>query len=217
MKFKHIYAFLACALAGVFTGCHSKVDLQNINSQAEVELGVALPVGSIRASIGDFLGGDDISMIYVDDDGIYHFIDTLDIPTKNYHKVDVSKYILENNKAMEFDVKPAVDDKSLIKAGEDYVITFDLKLSTDNFNTNPLDERIDQILVSNAGFTSVIGVKDFDLYWSEIKKVELVLGDQFDRAAGKTITLRAEFRAPYFSIALTNPEAGEKRRKQRRK
>ena len=190
MYLKHFYACITLAGLLLCTGCHSKVDLTNIDKQAEVELGVALPVGSLRATIGDFIGANTISKIYVDEEGVYHFIDTVDIPHKDYHKVDLSKYILENQKALQFGIKDQVG-KSVIKGnGEDEImLEFEVKLSTENFNTNTAEERIDSIQIANASFTSIIGRQDFDLNWSEIRKVELVLGNQFNRRDGKIIRI----------------------------
>ena len=47
--------YLVLALSSVILlGCRSKIDLDNIDTTSEVEMGVALPVGSISAKVGDF-------------------------------------------------------------------------------------------------------------------------------------------------------------------
>ena len=188
MNSKYIYAVIAFVMAGLLVGCHSKVDLENIDPQAEVEMGVALPVGSIHATIGDFLGGGQLENIYLDEDNVFHFIDTVPIPTKDYHKIDIKKYILENKKPLKFNIKEVVP-ATKIRGGETYVLTFDLSLRTDNFNADETEERIDSVQASLANFVSIIKVSDFDLSWSEIQKVELVLGNQFKRAEGNVINI----------------------------
>lgn len=187
---KFLHACFAVLFIGLFVGCHSKIDLENINKQAEAELGVAMPVGTLHVSIGDFLGTGTVSNICLDENGLYHFIDTVDIPTKHYHEINIKKYILENEDPQQFPIKPAVDNKSVIDESENYVLTFDLSLSTKNFTKqDPKYERIDEVWVNKSTFTSTIKVEDFDLKWSEIKKVELVLGKQFTRDEGKTIEI----------------------------
>ena len=188
MSFKHLHALCAVVVIALLAGCHSKIDLENIDKHAEVEMGVALPVGSIHATLGDFIGGGEVSRITVDEDKCFHFIDTVTIPTKDYHKIDVSKYILENKKPLKFGVKEKVST-STIQAGKNYTLTFDLTLKTDNFQESESTERIDSVLVSNASFVSIINVEDFDLKWSEIQKVELELGSQFRRPGGKIIEI----------------------------
>lgn len=81
------------------TGCHSDIDLQNIDSSAELEMGVALPIGSMHATIGDFLGDGQVKNIYVDsleNTGVIAWKDTFDI-SRNYHPLDLSQYISETN------------------------------------------------------------------------------------------------------------------------
>ena len=180
MYMKYLHACFAVMILCLLAGCHSKIDLENIDKQAEMELGVAMPVGTLHVTIGDFLGAGTVDRICLDEHGVYHFIDTVGIPTKDYHKIDIESYVLENDEPSEFPIKPKVDDKSYIDDGESYVLTFDLALSTANFTKEDAKyERIDEIWVNNATFTSSVRVKEFDLKWSEIQKVELVLGDQF--------------------------------------
>ena len=189
MHFKHLHTFLLLGLVVMMSACKSEVDLQNINSQAELELGVAFPVGSLRATIGDFLGGGQVEQIRLDEDGIFHYMDTINLPTKDYHKIKIKEYVLENEKAQSFFIKPKVE-KEVIKGGEDYVLSYDFGLSTAKFKReDPTYERIDKIRVKKATFTSKIRTSDFNLKWSEIQKVQLVLGDQFTREDGNTITI----------------------------
>ena len=52
MHFKPLHAFLAIMVGCVFAGCHSEIDLQNIDKTAELEMGLAMPIGSIHATMG---------------------------------------------------------------------------------------------------------------------------------------------------------------------
>jgi len=179
MQFKLLHAFAALTLVGLLAGCHSKIDLTDINKQAEVDLGVALPIGSIHATIGDFLGTGRVSKIYMDSTGVFHFIDTVNLPTKDFHKIDLTKYILQNSKPLKFNIKDKVG-KSVIHGdgSTETMLDYKFSLSTEAFCENLADERVDSIQVSEASFVSIIDVEDFGLKWSEIKKVQLILGDQ---------------------------------------
>ena len=165
----------ACLLAG----CHSKADLENINKQAELDLGLAFPVGSLHLTVGDFLGGDDLANIYLDDSAVYHFIDTIDLPKKHYHEINVDNYILQNENPSPLYLLPANGNKPEI-IGDGSTVTelaFDLKVSTKKFYQDLNYERLDSVQVTTARFYSYTSPRYLDLNWSEIKKIEIELSD----------------------------------------
>jgi hypothetical protein len=85
---------LALSLAMVWHGCEADVDLNNIDLSVKAEADVAVPVGSMRATIGDFVG-DGTWGIFVDsmeNKGVLVFRDTFSI-SRNFHKLDISQYI----------------------------------------------------------------------------------------------------------------------------
>jgi hypothetical protein len=218
MRFKTLRACVALVSIALLAACHSKIDLTDINQQAEVELGLAFPVGSIHATLGDFLGNGQVSNICLDESGVFHFIDTVGIPTKSFHDVDVKKYVLENEKPIKFGIKEAIG-KSVIKGDGETVteLEFNLTLGTENFNKNVADERIDSLQISEANFVSIINVADFGLNWSELRKVELVLGSQFRRPEGKTIDIPVKgygykqeipISVKKFSLDMMDPNGG---------
>ena len=216
--------FIATMLAAVLlTACHADIDVQNIDPAAEVRMGLAIPVGSMSAKMGDFLGDSTIEQISVGEDGIYHFTSRVEIPTKNYRKIDVASYVIKDETTLSFKIKPAIDDRSVITGDGHTVITlvFDLELGMQGINNNTTQERIDSIHVSEAQLISMINVTDFGLTWDEIQSVQLELGDQFRRSEGKTINIPISGKGynrdiPIdvndFSLSLmkdnTNPEAG---------
>lgn len=177
MHFKYLPAIISFATLVFFTGCHSDVDLENIDKRAEMELGLALPLGALHATIGDFLGNGEITDLSVDSAGIFHYITTIDLPVKQYHTVDLTSYLLENDKAFSLYIKEKLGGISTIygDGSTEIEMSFPMSLSTAHFNTDESNERIDSILVTSAEFVSKINVEDFGLKWSEIKKVELEL------------------------------------------
>lgn len=192
MHCKYLSAIIGIATLVFATSCRSKVDLENVDARAEMELGLALPIGSMHATFGDFLGVNTFPNLCVDAEGVYHLIDTIDVPTKEYHKVDLTTYLLENKNAFDCKIQDKIDGKTSIDGDGTQVtlLEFPLTLSTSNFNTNVKNERVDSIFVSSAQFKSVIDVEQFNLEWSEIARVELELDKkQFRRADGYTVSV----------------------------
>lgn len=180
---------LACSL---LAGCHSKLDLSDVDTTGKLELGVVMPLGTLRATLGDFLGNGEVDRVSVDRKGLFHFIDTVEIPKKTYHHINIADYIIKNEHTLEFPIaeKLPIGMTSPIHPS-DYTIplVFDLELGLQGFNRDTTDERIDSIWVTEATFVSNIGkTADFGLNWDEIERVELVLGEQFTRSE-KTINI----------------------------
>ena len=54
---------LMVLVGGMLMACHSDIDLKNVDTTTELEMGVAVPVGSVRAKLGDFVG--DIPSMFI--------------------------------------------------------------------------------------------------------------------------------------------------------
>lgn len=174
----------------VLASCHSDVDLKNIDTQTELELGIALPIGSLHATMGDFLGNGKVANISVDENGIFHFIDTFPIPAKQYHQIDLASYIIKDAATLKFNIADKTGTVTIYGNGTtEYPLEFPMELGMEGINDNLSEERIDSITVTEAKFVSVINVENFDLDWSEIKSVQLELLDQFRRPAGKYVDI----------------------------
>ncbi len=193
MHFKHLYAVIAIMAGCMLAGCHSNVDLNNIDPTAEINMGLALPVGSVNLTMGDFLGSGQIEQIYLDEYGLFHFQSTLEIPTKNYHSIELKSYIIQNASQLVFDVSEKVPAGTTLVGTGTMVYplpAFDLDLTFSGINDDVTDERIDSIWITEAVFSSWIDVEDFDLQWDEIKSVKLILDSaQFRRPQGMEIEL----------------------------
>lgn len=185
MSYKHLHAIIAIMAGLMLAGCHSDLDLNNIDPKAEVKGSVAFPVGTVNATLGDFIGNDQIDRLIVDSLGVFHFHDTLVIPTKEFHSIDVRDYILENESDLAFNIADEISASTIYGDGvTNHVLNFDMELGMTGINDDVTEERIDSIWVTEAKFTSVFNVKDFDLNWSEIKSIKLKLGDQFSMHNG---------------------------------
>lgn len=204
-KFKHFYALSALLLAGMFAGCHSDIDLTNIDPKAEVDLGLALPVGSVHATIGDFLGAG-IGSFYVDsldNKGVITWKDTFRV-AKNFHQVDLAQYISE--KQLVLNVYDKIQyatmigtNKQITGTGMPMTLDFDMPLKFTGINSASTvnDERLDSALIEIASFSSIIKTHNLPLEWAWIDKVTLDLGTQIKRPAGNTMTVYDKNRDNY--------------------
>ena len=187
---KHFLRYLpVLTLMLVFNGCKEDLDLEHMDNRAEVKMGIALPVGDMRATLGDFLGGGKVKRIYVDSEGIFHFNDTVDIPTRNYHPIYLEDYIIQDANTLSFDVPSQFPGTPLpydIPSGQQASLTFPVVLGIEGVNDDIYKERLDSMYITHSQFISKIDMRDFDLHVDEIQSVTLTLGDQFTSPEGKT-------------------------------
>ena len=205
MSFKHLHAIIAIVAGCMLASCHSDIDLNNIDTKSEVEMGLALPVGSIHATIGDFFGKG-MGKFYVDsvdNQGVITWRDTFRI-ARNFHQVDLAQYISEKELTLNvYDKITAAEmigtNKKVIGTGFPVTLTFDmpLKLSGINSADNIENERLDSALIEMASFSSLIKTNNLPLEWEWIDKVTLELGEQLRRPAGNTMVVYDKTRDNY--------------------
>ena len=184
MKIRVLSALGVLTLASsLFFGCKSKIDLDNIDPHAEVQMGLAVPVATASATLGDFFGdGKMVEEIQVGtgpiidggngvDKGVlfYRFLKTND---KNYHPIDLTTYM--QNVTQEFKISD-VYPGTTIPAGTELTLTFPLEMSLTGINNNLTEERLDRMTISAANFISNITPKNLSISKDDIQKVEIVL------------------------------------------
>lgn len=179
-KVKQLFIALSTLLMmGGLTACDPKLDLNNIDPSVKLSMGLTLPVGEVRATLGDFLGDSTVKFIKIDKDGYYHYVDTFSVD-REFYAVDLSKYVTSTSKA--FPVTAA------FLAGQTYVLDFPMTVHLTDVNTNPYQERLDSMMISNAEFTSVIR-PNFGIPNEALKKLEILLPTNMHRASGKVINV----------------------------
>ena len=185
----------------LLVGCRSKIDLENIDTTSEIEMGVALPIGSVRATIGDFLGsgaGD----FYVDtlqNEGVITWKKTFEIE-RNFHADSLDLTRMVSNKKLVLDVydhlpnAPMVigNNKRITGDGNPITLRFEMPLKLNGINKVLGGERLDSALIESANFGSVINTKDLNLNWEWINQVTLELGEQVNRPAGNVMTVYSQ-------------------------
>jgi len=193
MKKIKLLSSILLALIGLLYGCKADVDLKNIDMHAQANVGLAMPVGDMTFTLGDFLGGDQVKNIYTDARGIFHYIDTITIDSTQFHPLDLKQFL--GHKQDHFNVYNQIKDKLVIKDGYVYgdgdpvTLTFPMSFRFNGINSKPDDERVDSVKVTESVFTSIVTTSDFDLPWDYINKVEMVLNEQFNRHGSNTVTL----------------------------
>ena len=73
-------------------GCKADVDLSDVDWSTSVSASLALPVGTLSAEIGDFLGTEQIPQITVDTTGRFVYKDTI-TSTNQYHPIDLTALV----------------------------------------------------------------------------------------------------------------------------
>lgn len=179
-----------------FSGCKKdKLYLNDTDLTTELDLGVAVPVGSMRMTMGDVLGSDQVDGLYFDSldnrgvltyKGEYNRILT-------FHDIDLSQYISHTNLSM--NVYDKLKEQSwmtghnIVGTGQPITITFPMTMQLDGINKDEYNERLDSALIRNAKFNSVITANDLPIKWEWIDKVSIDLGDAFTRAAGNNVVV----------------------------
>lgn len=185
-----IFGVLGFALLAM-SSCKADVDLNNMDQRVEMSVGLALPIGSMHATIGDFIKDSTVKNLYIRK-GVLTYIDTFSI-SRQYHDVDLAAKISKTTKKC--DVHQALDDQGLLVdnkitgAGVQIPLHFPFVMKLEGINEDEDEERLDSAQITNAKFVSNISTEDLGLDPSWIDKVTITLGDEFTRAEGKEVVV----------------------------
>ena len=175
-----LVVFLACALLA----CDPKIDFDNIDPSVKAEMGIALPVGEFGITLGDLIPTNE-GVLSVNEQGVYQLSAGFDF-SQTIDDIDVSQYAATTEKTLfiseKFHNLPAIVGPLTLP------LEFELKMGMDGVNQTLQDERIDSMRLTSA--TLIADIKqNFGLSANNIQKAELILSDDFHRAAGNTIVL----------------------------
>ena len=196
---------LICAFAAsvLLTGCRSDVDVNNIDTSAELEMGIALPIGSMSFTIEDFLGTG-LGNFYIDtihdEQDLYLDVitwkDTFDIE-RNFHADSLDLTNMVSSKKLTLNVFDYLSAYPTAPDGKKYVpgsdtqatIRFTMPITLKGINKEMGGDRLDSALIEMARFTSQIQTQNMNLDWNWIDEVNIELGAQVNRPAGNTMVV----------------------------
>lgn len=175
-----LVVFLACALLA----CDPKIDFDNIDPSVKAEMGIALPVGEFGITLGDLIPTNE-SVLSVNEQGVYQLSAGFDF-SQTIDDIDVSQYAATTEKTLF--ISESVNNLPAIVGPLTLPLEFELKMGMDGVNQTLQDERIDSMRLTSATLIANID-QNFGLSANHIQKAELILSDDFHRAAGNTIDL----------------------------
>ena len=178
-----LVVLLACALAG----CDAGVDLNNIDPSVKAEMGLALPVGEFSVTLGDLIPTNE-GMLSVNENGVYQLSASTDF-SYQIEDIDVSQFAATTEQTLLLsELSESLNNVPAIVGPLTLPLVFELKMGMDGINQTLQDERIDSMRLTSATLIANIN-QNFGLSASNIEKAELILSDDFHRAAGNTIDL----------------------------
>lgn len=186
-------------LGSVLMACHSDINLDNLDTTSELQLGMALPVGSVHAYIGDFVGY--VPGMYVDSSqnrGVITWKGTFPIERK-FHadSLDLSQMVSDATLNLNvYEHLPATmyiqegQKRRVTGTGQPVTLPFEMPITLKGINKDDNKDRLDSALIETANFISVIKQKNnLPLKWEWIDKVTLELGEQINRPTGNTMVV----------------------------
>ena len=174
-----LVVFLACALLA----CDPKIDFDNIDPSVKAEMGIALPVGEFGITLGDLIPTNE-GVLSVNEQGVYQLSAGFDF-SQTIDDIDVSQFAATKEETLFISESlnlPAIVGPLTLP------LEFELKMGMDGVNQTLQDERIDSMRLTSATLIANID-QNFGLSANHIQKAELILSDDFHRAAGNTIDL----------------------------
>lgn len=175
-----LVVFLACALLA----CDPKIDFDNIDPSVKAEMGIALPVGEFGITLGDLIPTNE-GFLSVNEQGVYQLSAGFDF-SQTIDDIDVSQYAATTEKTLF--ISESLPNLPAIVGPLTLPLEFELKMGMDGVNQTLQDERIDSMRLTSATLIANID-QNFGLSANHIQKAELILSDDFHRAAGNTIDL----------------------------
>ena len=174
-----LVVFLACALLA----CDPKIDFDNIDPSVKAEMGIALPVGEFGITLGDLIPTNE-GVLSVNEQGVYQLSAGFDF-SQTIDDIDVSQFAATKEETLFISESlnlPAIIGPLTLP------LEFELKMGMEGVNQTLQDERIDSMRLTSATLIANID-QNFGLSANNIQKAELILSDDFHRAAGNTIDL----------------------------
>lgn len=164
----------------LLSGCKEKIDVSNIDTRAEVDMGLVLPIGSAHATFADLLSTKTLGEnVFLDEEGVVNYRQKFNYKL-NFHSIPMQDFSASGQQSCPV---PA------IISGQQ-TIEVPITMLFDKMNTDLAQERVDSFLISEATLMSMLTKSNLDeLSWDWIDNITLHLGDQFSSTQGRDITI----------------------------
>ena len=203
-------------MGSLLVGCHSSLKLDNIDPTAQLDMGLALKVATVTATLGDFIDQSEDLFIYKDSTSggspkmvvawRHAYPDE-----KDYHVIDFVQYLPEMSKPMnvydQMQAKGLIGpDGKITPDGRQITLDFDMEFTLNGINEQGTsnDNRIDSAYIDYAQFISSIQRNNLPLEWQWIDSVVLDMGDQIECANKVRTVYRRGDAADYGTPLETN-------------
>lgn len=174
-------------------GCRTALDLDNLDKTIEMDMALAIPVGTMTATLGDFLGNQQISHLYVGEDGVFQYRDTF-VKEQSYNVFDLTRYPADAMKQM--NVYEKLEQEGMLIGGQitgngqPITLTFPIDVSMAELIKHEDSIRIDSAWIDNSQFMSYVNILNgLPLEAGWIDRITLTLGDRIERKDGNVITI----------------------------
>ena len=193
---KYLLVMFAVCLSLI--GCRADVDLNNIDTTSEVELGVALPIGSMSVALSDILGANSPEMLYFRNDGVLCLHYDYD-RFEDFHAIDFTQYTSTAEQTVYLYDSLNAQMERLRAAGIDlpkgYVcglpdkdfslmIPTTMSMTYKGINDEVSSERIDSAYIIEANFEGYLQQKNSSTPFEWVDSVVLVLGKEYVAKSG---------------------------------
>ena len=195
---KYLLVMFAVCLSLI--GCRADVDLNNIDTTSEVELGVALPIGSMSVALSDILGANSPEMLYFRNDGVLCLHYDYD-RFEDFHAIDFTQYISNAEQtvylydSLNAQMERLRADYPGIDLPKGYVcglpdkdfslmIPTTMSMTYEGINDEVSSERIDSAYIIEANFEGYLLQKNSSTPFDWVDSVVLVLGKEYVAKSG---------------------------------
>ena len=182
-------------VSSTFTSCKADVDLTDIDATASLSTSIALPLGSIHAQLGDFIGDNAIEGLYVDDQNKYHYSHHMnfDYSVSLYdmlHEVKPLRYTLNIYEKIRNALPEYANESSFtIPAGMKFTLDFPINTSLDEMKKEIDHYRLDSISIAYAIFTARTTLSNIDLQWKDIKQMRISVDNAYYNPTGNILNV----------------------------
>lgn len=212
---KQIFFF---TLTGAFllqllSGCRADVDLSSVNTKADMAIGVALPVGSMRVTLGDFLGNvetpigsEQAATLFYDEHGILNLRSAYDYE-RSFNPVDLGQAAQAGAQLKVYEpIMNMLNEWGIPISGAiipplPFAITvpldYDTELELDAINSNVGEARLDSAHITKAALAATLTGIDLPFQWKWIDTVLLTFAEEFSINGSQEYLLYAK--GPDFS------------------